>query len=235
MKKIKKSWIIPLLFTIVIIVAGSLYIGSMLMKEEPLSKEEIRSQLEVMYGGKVESLAMKNGIYIAKIARSGALYSAQIDGVTGRVMSLNQLSEMEEESLQVLSEDEIRKVIAKTYTGEIKRISLNKNVESPIYQVEVVKNQGLVKIQLDAFSGEVISEAITDKTAENALITKERAIEIALEQLPGEVEYVTFEQTDSGGYYLVEIEQDNENGDDLEAVFQIHAITGEILSVKWDD
>ena len=45
------------------------------------------------------------------------------------------------------------------------------------------------------------------------------------------MEYVTFEQTDDGGYYLVEIEQDNEEGEDLEAVFQIHAITGEIISV----
>ena len=37
---------------------------------------------------------------------------------------------------------------------------------------------------------------------------------------------LAFEQTDDGGYYLVEIEQDNDEGDDLEAVFQIHAISG---------
>ena len=59
-------------------------------------------------------------------------------------------------------------------------------------------------------------------------------MEIALGQLQGEVEYVVFEKTKDGGYYLVEIEQDNEESDDLEAVFQIHAISGEIVSVTWD-
>ena len=49
------------------------------------------------------------------------------------------------------------------------------------------------------------------------------------------MEYVAFEKTDDGGYYLVEIEQDNEEEEDVEAVFHIHAITGDIISVEWDN
>ena len=42
MKILKKPWLFPLIFTIVILVVGGLYIGSLLTKEEPLSREEIR-------------------------------------------------------------------------------------------------------------------------------------------------------------------------------------------------
>ncbi|MBO1912485.1 PepSY domain-containing protein, partial [Microvirga sp. 3-52] len=121
------------------------------------------------------------------------------------------------------------------YTGEIERLSLNKNKEQPVYDAEVVKEKALVELQVDALTGEIISEKMKETTTKDVLITREQAIKIALGQLKGEVEYVVFEKTDDGGYYLVEIEQDNEDADDLEAVFHIHAITGEILFVEWDD
>lgn len=235
MKKIKKPWIIPLLFTIVIIVAGSLYIGSLLSKEEQLSDEAVRSQLESMYGGTVDSLTMRNGVYIAELTRSGALYSAEIDAINGNVLSMQQLSEIQVEQPKVLSEKAIREVVAKKYPEEIERISLKENSETPFYEVEVAKNQALVKLVIDAISGEITSEETQGTTGDNTLITREEAIEIALGQLRGEVEYVNFQQTDDGGFYLIEIEQDNDEGEDLEAVFQIHAVTGEILSVVWDD
>lgn len=235
MKVMKKPWAIPLIVTIVILVAGGLYIGSLLTKEKPLSNEEIRSQLENMYEGTVDSLSMKNGVYVAELTRAGALYSAEVDEVTGKVLSLVQLSEMEVASPKVLSEKEARDVIAKKYPGEVERISLNKNEDPPVFNIEVEHDQSLVTVVLDAFSGELISEDTKEIPAKNVLITRDEAIEIALKQLQGEVDHVSFEQTDDGGYYLVEIEQDNDDSDDVEAVFQIHAITGEIVSVDWDD
>lgn len=238
MNIVKKTWFIPLLVTSVILVIGILYIGGLSSKEEQLSREEIQSQLEAMYEGTVDSLVMENGIYIAEMTRVGAVYTAEVDAVSGNVLSMKQLSEVKEEQEQskILSEEEIRKVITKEYEDEIERISLNKKGDTPIYEVEAVKNQELVKVVVDAISGEIISAEPQGTTGENVLITREEAIEIALEQLYGEVEYVKFEQTDDGGFYFVEIEQDDDDdGDDLEAVFQIHAITGKIISVEWDD
>ena len=63
-------------------------------------------------------------------------------------------------------------------------------------------------------------------------ISERRAIELALAQVPGEVEDVELESDKRGGrYYLVEID----TPDDREATVQIGAITGEIMSVTWDD
>jgi len=92
---------------------------------------------------------------------------------------------------------------------------------------------------VNAFTGEVLSETVKNEPVEeeptkNVIITKEQAIDIALGQLKGDVDKVEFESTSEGGFYLIEIEQDNKDADDIEAVFQIHAISGKIMSVTWD-
>ncbi len=236
MKGMKKPWLVTILLLAVIIVAGSYYVGSSLIREDPLSEKDIRTQLEEKYGGTVDQISRDGRIYRTEMMRQGAVYAAEIDAFTGQVLSLNQLSKPEKTSPKILSEKEVRDIIAGKYTGEIERISLNESEEVPMYEVEVAKEQALVTVRIDALVGEIISEKVQEEPAENVLITRERAIEIALGQLQGEVEYVTFKQTDDGGYYLVEIEQDDEDGhDDLEAIFQIHAISGEIMSVTWDD
>ena len=235
MKILRKPWALPLIFTFIILVAGGLFIGNLLTKKAPLSSEEIQTRLETIYDGKVENLTLENGVYFAKITRPDALYSAEVDAVNGKVLALNQLSKVEQAKPQILSEQEVREEIAKKYPGEIKRLSMNKNQEQPIYIAEVIKEKTLVELRVDAVTGEIISEKTKDTITEDVLITKEQAITIALKELKGDVEFVAFEQTDDGGYYLVEIEQDNEETDDVEAVFHIHAITGDIISVEYDN
>lgn len=236
MKLMKKPWFVTILLMAVIIVGGSYYVGSSLMQEDPLSEKDIRTQLEEKYGGTVDQIARDGRIYRTEIIRHGAVYAAEIDVFSGHVLSLNQLSKPEKTSPKILSEKEARDIIAGKYTGEIERISLNESGEVPTYEVEIAKEQALVTVRIDALVGEFISETVQETPVENVLITREQAIEVALGQLQGEVEYVTFEQTADGGFYLVEIEQDDDDGDDdLEAIFQIHAITGEIMTVTWDD
>lgn len=62
------------------------------------------------------------------------------------------------------------------------------------------------------------------------MLTDEEAIRIAKRELKGEVDALSYRSTSDGGYYLIEIDSDTR-----EAVFQIHALSGEILSVTWDD
>ncbi len=61
-------------------------------------------------------------------------------------------------------------------------------------------------------------------------ITQDDAVKIAQNYLPGTVDDVELEENEHGIYYIVEIE----NGED-EAEIQVHAITGEIISVTRDD
>ena len=62
-------------------------------------------------------------------------------------------------------------------------------------------------------------------------ITEQDASDIALKQVKGKVEDVDLKESDGLKYYLVEIESEQ----DQEATVQIHSITGEVLSITWDD
>ena len=64
----------------------------------------------------------------------------------------------------------------------------------------------------------------------NTPLTEQQAIQIASAQFAGEIEDVDFENSADGGYYLIEIDTKTE-----EIIVQIHAITGKILSVSFDD
>lgn len=235
MNFIKKAWLIPLLLVIGIVFIGIFYMGNFFSQDEPLSREAIGDQIERMYEGTVDNIHIKKGVYIAEMTRANAVYQVEVDIVSGNILSLEQLSEVEVKEKKVLSEDKVKEIIAKDYDNEIERMTLNDEVEIPVYEVEVVKDQALVKIVVDAITGEVISAVSQGATDPHALISREQAVNIAFTQLKGDVEYVEFKPTEDGGFYLIEIEQNNDNGKNLEAVIQIHAITGDILSVVWDD
>lgn len=62
-------------------------------------------------------------------------------------------------------------------------------------------------------------------------ITEAEAIQIALDTVYGEVDDVDLETVNGQLFYFIEIERD----DDVEADIQINAITGEVISIEWDD
>lgn len=61
-------------------------------------------------------------------------------------------------------------------------------------------------------------------------LTEQQVSTIALSQFSGEVDEIEFVGTDDGGYYNVDMENDED-----EATLQIHALTGEILTITYDD
>ncbi|MEK4386465.1 PepSY domain-containing protein [Solibacillus sp. FSL W7-1464] len=68
--------------------------------------------------------------------------------------------------------------------------------------------------------------------AENAtkpLLSKEQAVDIALKEVPGEVDSVELVKNAEGGIYFVEIEQEDD------VTVQVHAITGEIIIIEFED
>ncbi|MBT2570373.1 hypothetical protein [Planococcus sp. ISL-110] len=64
------------------------------------------------------------------------------------------------------------------------------------------------------------------------IITRDEAVRVAKNTLDGEVQEAEFVQTEDGGYYLVEIVNDQT---EQEATIQIHAVRGDTMSVEWDD
>jgi len=233
LKFVKKPWVIPIILTILILAVGGFLLKTIWTDEEPLTEEAIQAKLIKLYGGEVGKLSKDGNTYYAELKKNGVVIEAQIDAITGNVLSLNQVSAAPPPKPEILSEDEVRKQISKKYNGELKNITLKEDEKAPIYQIEVSHQQTLTSLTVDALSGKVIEEVKKETSPpeqQQVLISKEQAIQIAHGRMKGEVDYITYEQTDDGGYYLLEID-----GEEDEAVFQIHAISGEIISVTNDD
>lgn len=62
-------------------------------------------------------------------------------------------------------------------------------------------------------------------------LTEEEAAALAAKEIEGTIEETEWGESGGKRYYLVEID----TPDDREAVVQIHAVTGEVMSVTWDD
>lgn len=235
MNSSKKTWFIPTLLTIIILVAGGFYTNNLIHNKEPMSIQDIQKQLESMYGSTVDGISKEGSIYKAELTRSGATYLAEIDAVTGSVLSLSQTSEVKKEIPQVLSEDQLKQMIAGKYSGEVDRISLDTSGKTPVYEVKLSKNPEFSKVTVDAITGNIVSETKKEAPSKSALISRKEAIAIALTQVKDEdieeVDDVSYEKTADGGYYLIEID----TKDSREATVQIHAISGKIMSITWEE
>lgn len=226
-----KKWFIPLLITVVILGAGAIFIVNLTSGKETISNKEITSRIEQMYEGTVSNLIQENDTYIAQIERQDGLYEVVTDTSEGNIMSITLLEPATIQELPIKTKNEIKSIVSKEYKGTIERLVLSNQAENPFYAVDIANDESLITLTIDALTGTVIESQEKQTTTEQAFIKKEQAITIAKTQLTGEVQYTTYEETSDGGYYLIEIESE----DDREAVIQIHGVSGEILSVTWDD
>ena len=141
----------------------------------------------------------------------------------------------------VLSKSEITAQIEESFHGEILSI-----VEKPSHYIASFTKDGSVfEVTIDSENGQFsnlmlvqkneeaqLNEQVTEPNPETtpSVLTEQQAIDIALKEVTGALDSVEFEKTTDGGNYFIEIEQANN-----EIIVQIHAITGKILSIQYDD
>lgn len=150
-----------------------------------------------------------------------------------------------------ITESEVNERVEKVYSAVVKDIEESEKV----YSITFEKEDGIYNVFLNKKNGQFTGltkiedknnitkdfnkpnpnesnkkDEIPNKNDGKVLLSEQEAISIALKELPGTVDDVDFEKTIDGGYYLIEIERGEE-----EAEIQIHAVTGKILSVKFDD
>jgi uncharacterized membrane protein YkoI len=153
---------------------------------------------------------------------------------------------------EALSIPEARQLVEQRYKGEVTKIRQVNNQ----YVIEMERADIKYEVKLGMDDGEILaftkkSGAQGEATANQSLpqlnqpsvtteekgkkqqtaITEKAAAEIALQEVNGTVDDIDLETTGDTSYYLVEIE----TAADKEALVQIHAITGKIISITWDD
>jgi uncharacterized membrane protein YkoI len=143
-------------------------------------------------------------------------------------------------SAQILTKEEAQKLVQDRYQGTVTQI---KRTDEQ-YDIELEKGDNLYHISLDALSGKVllfskkgtksqspVPSTTTPRNDSSKKLTEEEVKEIAKKQVDGAVDHVWLETKGEQTYYLVQIK----TKDDREAIVQIHAITGNVMSVTWDD
>lgn len=232
------KWMVALVVIMLGITGAVIWtIQDRFFKPEPLTIREATVKIESLYGGTVEAFEQRDNQFYLELERDGITYDIQINADTGDISTFSQVDSkkvQEEETIVVKTIEEIRTILMDQKIGTIQSITLRGKDRASQYVVKASLNQEQKTIVVNAITGEIISEEVTNSNTASpttpTIITKNRAQQIALSQLKGEVEYVVYEKTSDGGYYLVEIE-----GTNKEAVFQIHAISGRVLSVTQSD
>ncbi|EON73673.1 PepSY domain-containing protein [Lysinibacillus sphaericus] len=220
-----KKWVIPI-FVITLLSSFLLwFLQNRFFHVEPLSEAGAVMRIEELYSGHVEQVKKKGDNYKIVFLRNGATYAVELNQHTQQVANLT----VKDTASNLLNEEQIRQRALAHSPGKVESVTLTDS----IYTVQVKKEEIEKKLTLDAYTGEVLSETdvqpVTERENGTSVISEQQAIQIALQQLNGEVDSVDFEETKDGGYYLVEIETDKD-----EAVFQIHGVSGKVMSVTWD-
>lgn len=201
--------------------------------EEQLTEAEAGTAVISLYGGEVESTTATKKGYVVYFNRESGKYSAQVDQSTGRVESLSLIEK--NAAVSKITETQAGERALQEAEGEIEQTSFSKDRNE--YRVSIVNDTEKFIVIVDASTGEIkeiTKEAVApEKPADtNRVITEAEAVAIAKQTLDGEVQELEFVDTEEGGYYLVEIENDET---DQEVTVQVHAVRGETLTVEWED
>lgn len=144
-----------------------------------------------------------------------------------------------------ITASDAEEIVTSRYEGEVTSNGVNDEGylitlqrDTGVYEITVDKKtarvKGVEQIEKSSTADEAPEEPPEESPPEEeteTLLTEAEAEQIGLSEVSGEVDDVDYEQDGSTPFYLVEIEQE----DGPEAVVQIHAITGDVMSVTWDD
>jgi uncharacterized membrane protein YkoI len=124
----------------------------------------------------------------------------------------------------VLTEEEVKKIVDKQYTGKIESMEPAEKGEQQVYKITFTNDKGKYELLMNAHNGEVmelLEIAIDDKK-----ITEEQAKEIARKQVEGDIKSITQKQEDGKDIYVVEVQKkENEV-----VVLKIDKKTGGVIS-----
>ena len=195
---------------------------------EPMTKAEAKELVKSRYNGEIVEINTSRDMYHITIKLDTGTYNIQIDRSKGEVQKVARLTE--ETAPQEKTEGEIREIALKEEPGEITKLEKGSEGEREVYHVVVQTDTSSTEMMIDPYSGEIIKSDTAERTTTQP-ITEEEAVQIALKQVKGKVDDVDLKDSDGQIYYLVDIEVN----DDVDATVQIHAITGEVMTLTWDD
>lgn len=236
-----KKWTAALAASVILGAAIVFFLLNSTDSENRLTEAEAMEKVTALYGGTADGSTVSGDGIIVEFHTGDGKYTAFVDRGSGQVSSVELIEKTG--PAKTLDEKQAEEIALSEVEGKIEETKYVKDQNE--YEVTVAGKNENTTLAISAENGEIrkisteeIAEADPPQEEEPAagssggIITRDEAVSIARKTLDGEVQEVEFEETQDGGYYLVEIENDET---DQEATIQIHAIRGETLTVDWDD
>ncbi|MBP3038654.1 PepSY domain-containing protein [Bacillaceae bacterium Marseille-Q3522] len=220
-----------------VLLAGMLQMLPLLSSANALTEAEVKDIVAKRYKGKISTIQMEKDNYVMQVEQELGTYEIVIDKNSGGVVSLTRVKATENQIAQdkaaenIINEAEVREIIQQNGSGEIQSIRQVTENEKNMYRVNVKENENITTLLVDAHSGNIISSTPEQTVQPAVRIGEQEAEEIALAEINGTVDNIELETINENLYYLVEIN----TVDDEEVEVAIHAITGEIESLSWEE
>lgn len=232
----------------ILVLAIGLYYFQPWNKSDILSAEAVTESVLQQYPDfKIEDNRLQGSEYhLRLVTETGGEYRLTVDAETGSIQTIEQISEGEVDTPAPQSREAIKKAVLADTPGELKYLELISDSSGEnYYKAEVQTADQIVELQLDPYSGKVLSrsevqpqkpDSGSEQPAESEepirLISEQDAIDIALAEVKGEFEDIELRARESDiPYYLVEIE--DVSGEEM--IVQVLAITGTVKSVMPED
>ncbi|KMP31162.1 hypothetical protein TU52_20415 [Bacillus cereus] len=123
---------------------------------------------------------------------------------------------------KILSEKQIQNIVSEQYPGKIKNMKLVNKGEQDIYTVNLSNEKGSYEIIVDAQSGNI--KRAKEISLNSNTITKEKAEEMALQKVQGEIKHTILEKRNEIEVFVITVE----TNDKQSKVVEIEKTTGHI-------
>ena len=211
----KTKWIV-LCISIILIGFLITIAGKQLITPHELTTKEISERIEQVYNAKIQTIVEKDDSFLASFNKNGSIFEVNIHAVTGQLSNLTLVHKKIEPPAKAEQKDTTTEESSKT--------------EQPKTDTKTEQPENEPKTERPKTTAPNTGKVETQQPKPvKPLLTEQQAIAIALKEVPGELDSVEFKSSADGGSYFVEIEQEDE------VTVQIHAITGKILSIQYDD
>lgn len=236
MKKLSWFWVTMCSIIIVIVFVSWQQFGKLSPSADMLTEKEAQKLVQNRYQGEVTLLKLANQQYQIELQKENKLYVIMLDAKSGKIISFDESTEStgptpDPPLKSELPEEELKQIVLNAVKGEIvsfEKVDMN---QQPSYKAVVNEAGKQTTIIVDAASGAILTTTSSVVNQPPKRITENEAINIAVSQVQGEVDDIWLDTEGDQTFYLIKIE----TNDDREAIVQIHAITGDVTSVSWDD
>ena len=214
--KINRIWYLPVL-AVIGIVSLSFYAYNQIMTKTTFGEVEIENRVESLFNGEVQTITKTNKQYKVTFLKNDFLYEVSVDEAEGtfhniKLIKEGKIKEKAEKEEQIQKQEQVVKDEQQANKEQAEQNVIEGSDNSSTKGMEKEEQPEQEKV-------EVVKP-----------LTEQQIIKIARSKFNGEVDEIQFVGTSDGGYYNVEMEAEED-----EATLQIHALTGSVLTITYDD